>query len=98
MVKLLQRDTFVLPEASIFKIVLDWRKSNTDLDDLVIKCVRLPWMSVVDIVTIVWPSKIIHCDDMLGAIAQIVDVKPKTFKRRAQLGIFVNWFLLFKKH
>lgn len=88
MVNLLQRDTFLLPESAIFEIVVKWRKFNTDLDNLVVKCVRFSWMSVVEIVTIVWPSKIIQCDDLFGAVAQIVDVKPKTSKRRAQIGEF----------
>lgn len=50
MVKLLQRDTFNLPEIDIFQIVVKWRKSNTDLDDLVSKSVRLQLISIVDVV------------------------------------------------
>lgn len=86
MINLLQRDSFVLPEIDIFDIVLRWRRFNTDLDDLVVKNIRFQFMSVVEIASKVWPSKIINCEEVLTSINQIVGVKPKTAKRRAQSG------------
>lgn len=96
MVNLIKRDTFILSEIDIFQIVAKWRKSNTDLDDLVLKCVRLEWISIVDLVSKIWKPKLISCDKILNAISEIVDVDPKTSKPRAQTGkSFFFCFSLF---
>ena len=77
MIKLLERSTFFAPEIEIFKGVAKWCKINNDVDDLVIQCVRLSWMTVVDIVSTVWPSRLFDCEKLLQAIAEIVGVKTK---------------------
>ncbi|XP_063904305.1 BTB/POZ domain-containing protein 9-like [Zophobas morio] len=78
MIQLLQRNSFIVPEIEIFKSVAKWCKINNDVDDLVIQCVRLSSMTVVDIVTTVWPSKLFDCEKLLEAIAEIVGAKRKT--------------------
>ena len=87
LIKLLERDTFFAPEIDIFKGVAQWCRSNNYISGLVVKCVRLSWLSVVEIVSIVWPLKLVACEDLLQAIAEIVDVKPKVSNCRAKLGI-----------
>ncbi|KAJ3647109.1 hypothetical protein Zmor_024646 [Zophobas morio] len=82
MIKLLERSTFFAPEIEIFKSVAKWCKINNDVDDLVIQCVRLSWMTVVDIVTTIWPSKLFDCEKLLQAIAEIVGVKTKLSSSR----------------
>ncbi|KAJ3647097.1 hypothetical protein Zmor_024639 [Zophobas morio] len=82
MIKLLERNTFVAPEIEIFKNVAKWCKIHNDVDDLVIQCVRLSSMTVVDIVSTVWPSKLFDCEKLLQAIAEIVGVKTKTSTSR----------------
>ncbi|XP_063904588.1 BTB/POZ domain-containing protein 9-like [Zophobas morio] len=77
-IKLLQRNSFVAPEIEIFKSVAKWCKINNDVDDLVIQCVRLSSMTVVDIVTTVWPSKLFNSEKLLEAIAEIVGAKTET--------------------
>jgi BTB/POZ domain-containing protein 9 len=84
LIKLLQRETFFAPEIEIFKSVSKWCKVNDDVDGLVIGSVRLSWLTVVDIVSIVWPSKLVENEDLLGAIAEIVGVRPKTSICRAK--------------
>jgi BTB/POZ domain-containing protein 9 len=84
LIKLLQRDTFFAPEIEIFKSVSKWCKINDDVDGLVMRSVRLSWLTVVDIVSIVWPSKLVENKDLLGAIAEIVGVRPKTSVCRAK--------------
>jgi BTB/POZ domain-containing protein 9 len=84
LIKLLQRDTFFAPEIEIFKSVSKWCKVNDDVDGLVMRSVRLSWLTVVDIVSIVWPSKLVENEDLLGAIAEIVGVRPKTSICRAK--------------
>jgi hypothetical protein len=69
MTKLLQRDTFFAPEID-------------DVDGLVIRSVRLSF--VVDIESNVWPSKLVENEDLLGAIAEIVGIRPKTSVCRAK--------------
>ncbi|RZC34490.1 BACK, BTB, and/or F5 F8 type C domain containing protein, partial [Asbolus verrucosus] len=80
LVKLLERDSFFVPETEIFKRVAKWCETNNDVDSLVMKCVRLSQLTVVEIVSIVWPSKLIDNEILLGAIAEVVEVKPKTSK------------------
>lgn len=87
MVNLLNRDTFVLPEIDIFEIVVKWRKSNSDLDDLVINCVRFGWIKVEAIMSKVWPAKVLPCEKLLSVIAEAVNVIPKTKNRRVQAGL-----------
>ncbi|XP_063903917.1 BTB/POZ domain-containing protein 9-like [Zophobas morio] len=82
MIKLLERNSFVAPEIEIFKSVAKWCKIHNDVDDLVIQCVRLSWMTVVDIVSTVWPTKLFDCEKLLQAIAEIVGVKIKTSTSR----------------
>ncbi|KAJ3643702.1 hypothetical protein Zmor_026398 [Zophobas morio] len=90
LIKLLERDTFFAPEIDIFKSVAQWSRNNNNTSGLVVKCVRLSWLSVVDIVSTVWPSKLVDCEDLLQAIAEIVDVKPKVSNCRAKLVVDVN--------
>ena len=82
---MVERDTFFAPELEIFKSVARWCQKNNDVAGLVVKCVRLSWLSVVEIVSIVWPSKLVDCEDLLQAIAEVVDVKPREYNCRAKL-------------
>jgi hypothetical protein len=77
-IKLLERDTFSVPEIEIFKSVSKWCKVNDDVDGLVIRSVRLSWLTVVDIMSIVRPSQLVEDEILFGAIAEIVGVKAKT--------------------
>ena len=86
MIKLLERSTFFAPEIEIFKNVAKWCKINNDVDDLVIQCVRLSWMTVEDIVSTVWRSKIFDCEKLLEAIAEIIGFKEKSSNARGFYG------------
>ncbi|KAJ3659679.1 hypothetical protein Zmor_011354 [Zophobas morio] len=77
LIKLLERDSFFAPEIEIFESIAQWCQANIHDADLVVKCVRLSWLTVEEIVSIVWPSKLVACEDLLQAIAEIVEVKPK---------------------
>jgi hypothetical protein len=83
-IQLLERDTLLVPEIEIFKSVSKWCKLNDDDDNLVIGSVRLSWLTVEDIVSTVWPSKLVEDEKLLGAIAEIVEVKAKTSVCRAK--------------
>ncbi|KAJ3643694.1 hypothetical protein Zmor_026390 [Zophobas morio] len=90
LIKLLERDTFFAPEIEIFEKVAQWCQVNVHAADLVVKCVRLSWLSVVEIVSKVWPSKLVSCEDLLQAIAEIVDVKPNETNCRGKSFPGVN--------
>jgi hypothetical protein len=83
-IKLFERDSFSVPEIEIFKSVFKWCKVNDDVDGLVIRSVRLSWLTVEDIVSTVWSSKLVEDKKLLGAIAEIVGVKAKTSVCRAK--------------
>jgi hypothetical protein len=82
-IQLLERDTLLVPEIEIFKSVSKC-KLNDDDDNLVIGSVRLSWLTVEDIVSTVWPSKLVEDEKLLGAIVEIVEVKAKTSVCRAK--------------
>jgi hypothetical protein len=83
-IQLLERDTLLVLEIEIFKSVSKWCKLNDDDDNFVIGSVRLSWLTVEDIVSTVWPSKLVEDEKLLGAIAEIVEVKAKTSVCRAK--------------
>lgn len=71
--ELLSRDSFFLPEVRIFKTVANWINANKDsfnkptIDD-VLSVVRLPLMSLEELITDVRPAKILCPEKILDAI------------------------------
>jgi hypothetical protein len=61
-----------------------------DVDDLVIRSVRLSWLTVEDIVSTVWPSKLVEDEKLLGAIAEMIEVKANTSVCRAKKCMKIN--------
>uniref|UniRef100_A0AAR5QFU2 BTB/POZ domain-containing protein 9 n=1 Tax=Dendroctonus ponderosae TaxID=77166 RepID=A0AAR5QFU2_DENPD len=70
LVELLERDSFFAPEVDIFRGVCNWCNVNTDYADKVMKCVRLPLMSVADLLSVVRPAGLVKPDALLDAIAE----------------------------
>ncbi|XP_063904277.1 BTB/POZ domain-containing protein 9-like isoform X2 [Zophobas morio] len=71
MVNLLKRDAFPVQEINVFKIAADWCKINEDLENLVIECVQFPCLTLNEILTVVWPSKVIENEKVLNILATI---------------------------
>ncbi|CRL03164.1 CLUMA_CG016151, isoform A [Clunio marinus] len=69
---LLSRDSFFVPEINIFQAIEGWIKSNPELtpDDIreVVSQVRLPLISLEDLLSIVRPTKILDANYLLDAI------------------------------
>ncbi|KAJ8942635.1 hypothetical protein NQ318_013348 [Aromia moschata] len=63
-VELLQRDSFFAPEVEIFRGVCSWCKSNEDKKGLVMSCVRLPLMSVAELLAVVRPAGLVKPDTL----------------------------------
>lgn len=69
---LLVRDSFFAPEVQIFVAVQKWAQNNQDLADIesVVQHVRLPLMSLEQLLTVVRPSGILDPDHLLDAIEE----------------------------
>ncbi|XP_072390147.1 BTB/POZ domain-containing protein 9 isoform X1 [Diabrotica undecimpunctata] len=90
LVELLQRDSFFAPEVEIFRGVCNWCKANEDKDDLVMKCVRLPLMSVADLLSVVRPADLVKPDALLDAIAERTNIRLSSLPHRGQLVVYEN--------
>lgn len=73
----------------IFRGVCNWCKVNEDKDDLVMKCVRLPLMSVADLLSVVRPAGLVKPDALLDAIAERTNVRLSNLPHRGQLSKFL---------
>ncbi|XP_002024639.2 BTB/POZ domain-containing protein 9 [Drosophila persimilis] len=68
----LRRDFFNVPEVDIFRAVWKWSDKNPSEDiKTVVSLVRLPLMSIDDLLHVVRPSGIIESDKLLDAIGQV---------------------------
>ncbi|KAJ3646701.1 hypothetical protein Zmor_024277 [Zophobas morio] len=83
MVNMLTRD---VEEIDIFNIAVNWCKHNEDVDNVVIECVRFPSLTRNEILTIVWPSKIVDEAKLLNALATIELHGTKETQRRFVKG------------
>ncbi|XP_063904323.1 BTB/POZ domain-containing protein 9-like isoform X2 [Zophobas morio] len=82
MINLLKRDAFPVEEINVFKIVANWCKINKDLlNKLVIECIRISTLTRNEILTVVWPSKIVDKAKLLNALAAIEVNGPKETQR-----------------
>ncbi|XP_044263423.1 BTB/POZ domain-containing protein 9 [Tribolium madens] len=90
LVELLQRDSFFAPEVEIFRGVCTWCTANDDKDDRVMKCVRLPLMSVADLLSVVRPAGLVKPDALLDAIAERTNVRLSSLPHRGQLILEEN--------
>ena len=79
---MLTRDAFPVEEIDIFNIAVNWCKHNEDVDNMVIECVRFPSLTRNEILTIVWPSKIVDETKLLNALATIELHGTKETQRR----------------
>lgn len=72
LVILLSRDSFFCPEIDIFLAVKKWIETNSDMkhDDIkkVVSELRLPLISLEDLLTIVRPTGLMDADKLLDAI------------------------------
>ncbi|XP_022228139.2 BTB/POZ domain-containing protein 9-like [Drosophila obscura] len=68
----LRRDNFWVPEVEIFRSVCKWRDNNPSEDiQTLLSLVRLPLMSIHELLHVVRPSGIFTPDQLLDAIDQI---------------------------
>lgn len=90
LIELLQRNSFFAPEVEIFRGVCNWCKVNEDKNDSVMKCVRLPLMSVADLLSVVRPAGLVKPDALLDAIAERTNIRLSSLPHRGQLILDEN--------
>ena len=68
--EILKRDSFYAPEIFIFRALQHWRERNPDTEEFteVIKHIRLPLMTLDELLNIVRPSNMVTADSILDAI------------------------------
>ncbi|EDW30283.1 GL17906 [Drosophila persimilis] len=70
--EVVRRDTFVAPEVEIFRTVCKWNQLNPSADiKTVISHIRLPLMTVSELLHVVRPTGIFELDQILDAIDQV---------------------------
>ncbi|RZF39905.1 hypothetical protein LSTR_LSTR010533 [Laodelphax striatellus] len=74
--ELVERDSFFAPEVDIFRAIVEWIRVNKlgagPQRDSILATVRLPLISIVDLLTIVRPHQLIQSDTILDAIQTTV--------------------------
>ncbi|XP_017155081.1 BTB/POZ domain-containing protein 9-like [Drosophila miranda] len=87
--EVLRRDTFLAHELQIFHMVCKWSRHNHSVDiKSLLSLVRLPLISVKDLVNVVRPSGIIHPDAIFDAIKTAFN--PSNLAYRAVLHPWLN--------
>ncbi|XP_002027809.2 BTB/POZ domain-containing protein 9 [Drosophila persimilis] len=70
--EVLRRDSFCAPEVEIFRSVCKWKENNPSEDiKTMLSLVRLPLMSIDDLLHVVRPSHIFESDKIFHAIDQL---------------------------
>ncbi|RWS10709.1 BTB/POZ domain-containing protein 9-like protein [Dinothrombium tinctorium] len=83
---MISRDSFCAPEVDIFNAVGEWVKRNGVTDyDHIMECVRLPLMSLPDLLNVVRSSELVSPDAILDAIAAKNESRDTDLKYRGCL-------------
>jgi hypothetical protein len=91
--ELLARDSFYAPEVEIFRAVCEWVQANPDEDaDDILRIVRLPLMSLPELLGIVRPAGLVSPDTILDAIQARTQAKDSELNYR---GCLSEYFLLY---
>ena len=87
--EVIARDSFCAPEIEIFKAVQLWseRNPNEEMKDIV-TAVRLPLMTLQELLNIVRPSAVIGPDTILDAIKQKNECRDMDLNYRGFLSKF----------
>ena len=92
---IISRDTFIAPEVSVFRAVLQWKEHNKqsrkEMEEI-LKCVRLSEISPQDLFAVVEPFNLFQEPSILRAIR--IQVKPELeqMQPRGKKG----WFAFFR--
>uniref|UniRef100_A0A8W8HWW3 BTB/POZ domain-containing protein 9 n=1 Tax=Magallana gigas TaxID=29159 RepID=A0A8W8HWW3_MAGGI len=83
--ELISRDSFCAPENTIFNAVVKWTEHNQGQDPSpILECIRLPLMSMNDLLNVVRPTSLVSPDSILDAIklqTESRDMDDKDYER-----------------
>ncbi|CAE1248590.1 BTBD9 [Acanthosepion pharaonis] len=84
--ELLSRDSFCAQEIDIFDAIYKWSEYNPGLDaGPILEAVRLPLMSMQDLLNIVRPTRLVSADAILDAIKVLTECRGMDLKYRGFL-------------
>ncbi|KAJ9578309.1 hypothetical protein L9F63_005475, partial [Diploptera punctata] len=84
--ELILRDSFYAPEVEIFRAVCDWVQANPDEDaDDILSVVRLPLMSLSELLGVVRPAGLVSPDTILDAIQDRTQARDSELNYRGCL-------------
>ncbi|XP_077997835.1 BTB/POZ domain-containing protein 9-like [Glandiceps talaboti] len=85
--EVISRDSFCAIEIDIFTAVLEWSKANSDVDPTnIVRSVRLPLMTLQDLLNIVRPTNLVSPDSILDAIKMREESKDMELKYRGYMS------------
>ena len=91
--ELLARDSFYAPEVEIFRAVCEWVQANPDEDaDDILSIVRLPLMSLSELLGIVRPAGLVSPDTILDAIQAGTQAKDSELNYRGCLSEYCQLY------
>lgn len=83
---MISRDSFCAQEIEIFKAVVEWAKRNPNTDyQPILDCVRLPLISLEDLLKIVRPCELMTADVILDAINERCELRDSDLRYRGYL-------------
>lgn len=90
--ELISRDSFCAPENTIFNAVVKWTEHNQGQDPSpILECVRLPLMSMNDLLNVVRPTSLVSPDSILDAIKLQTESRDMELNYRGSLSKFTKY-------
>lgn len=84
--ELISRDSFCAPENTIFNAVVKWTEHNQGQDPSpILECIRLPLMSMNDLLNVVRPTSLVSPDSILDAIKLQTESRDMELNYRGSL-------------
>lgn len=84
--EMISRDSFCAPEVDIFRAVHNWTQHNCGIEPQeILACVRLPLMTLQDLLNIVRPTGLLKADVILDAIKSRTESRDTDLKYRGYL-------------
>lgn len=94
--ELILRDSFYAPEVEIFRAVCEWVQANPDEDaNDILSVVRLPLMSLSELLGVVRPAGLVSPDTILDAIQARTQAKDSELNYRGCLSEYGALFYSF---
>ncbi|XP_013777276.1 BTB/POZ domain-containing protein 9-like isoform X1 [Limulus polyphemus] len=84
--EMISRDSFCAPEVDIFKAVCEWTQHNSSVEAReILAAIRLPLMTLPDLLNVVRPTGLVHPDTILDAIKAKTESRDMDLKYRGYL-------------